>query len=48
MKGNISDYEYELSEDGLTIGEFIIDINLTTDEAIELAKSILSYYGENK
>lgn len=48
MKGSISDYEYELSEDWFTIGEFIIDINLTTNEAIELANTILSYYGENK
>lgn len=48
MKGSISDYEYELSDDGFTIGEFIIDVKLTRDEVIALAITILSYYGENK
>lgn len=47
MRGAISNYEYDLKDDGFDIGEFIADVSLTPEEAIELAKAILSYYGVN-
>lgn len=46
IKGEIANYEYELTDSGFYIGEFTTDVSLTRDEAIALAITILSHFGE--